>query len=213
MFCVSRDDLYSLRVQRDDLDHILRTILRLYTGVFHDFRPVDIQEIAIYTGYTEDRVKELLKMLWQLRIIRYSPKNRSPMIFFLDNRLPVQDIYISPQTYKVRKEMALERLGVMFDYADNGTECRSVLLQRYFGQDDAIPCGVCDVCIEKKKTGRAGAQSVRQKIISILAQGPATVKDIVSGFKADPKDILAELDDLSAEGILITGSDGRVRLK
>lgn len=212
MFCVSRDDLYSTRVQRDDLDHILRTILRLYTGVFHDFRPIDIQEIAIYTGYTEDKVKELLKTLWQLHIIRYIPRNRSPMIFFTDDRAPARDIYISPQTYKLRKEMALERLGVMFDYAGNDTECRSVLLQRYFGQADAVPCGVCDVCLENKKAGRTGTP-LRQEIVSTLAHSPVTVKDIVSGFKADPKDVLAALDDLAAEGILATGSDGTVRLK
>ena len=58
MFCVSRDDLYSLRVEREDLDNILRTILRLYTGVFTGLRPVDVQEMAIYTGYTEERVME-----------------------------------------------------------------------------------------------------------------------------------------------------------
>ena len=81
MFCVSRDDLYSLRVEREDLDNILRTILRLYTGVFTGLRPVDVQEMAIYTGYTEERVMELLKTLWRLHVIRFVPKNRSPMVF------------------------------------------------------------------------------------------------------------------------------------
>lgn len=33
LFCVSRDDLYRLRVIRDDLDHIIRVLLRLYEGV------------------------------------------------------------------------------------------------------------------------------------------------------------------------------------
>ena len=41
LFCVSRDDLYRLRVIRDDLDHIIRVLLRLYEGVFTDFRPID----------------------------------------------------------------------------------------------------------------------------------------------------------------------------
>ena len=213
MFCVSRDDLYSVRVQRDDLDHILRTILRLYTGVFHDFRPIDIQEIAIYTGYTEDRVKELLKMLWQLHIIRYIPKNRSPMVFFTDDRQPVRDIYISPETYKTRKEMARERLGVMFDYTANDGECRSVILQRYFGQDDAVPCGICDICLGKKKNGLATGRSLKDRVLAFVTDNPSTVKDIVREFKADPTDIVAVLDELSAEGKLCTGIDGTVRIK
>ena len=103
MFCVSRDDLYSLRVEREDLDNILRTILRLYTGVFTGLRPVDVQEMAIYTGYTEERVMELLKTLWRLHVIRFVPKNRSPMVFLTDNRLPDADVYISPGSYRARK--------------------------------------------------------------------------------------------------------------
>ncbi len=123
MFCVSRDDLYSLRVERSDLDNILRTILRLYTGVFTGFRPVDVQEMAIYTGYTEERVMELLKTLWRLHVIRFVPKNRSPMVFLSDNRLPDTDVYISPATYRVRKEMAAKRLEAVFAYVDNTERC------------------------------------------------------------------------------------------
>ena len=39
LFCVSRDDLYRLRVIRDDLDHIIRVLLRLYEGVFTTSAP------------------------------------------------------------------------------------------------------------------------------------------------------------------------------
>lgn len=48
MFCVSRDDLYKLRVQRDELDHFIRTLLRLYNGVFTEFRQIDEGEIATW---------------------------------------------------------------------------------------------------------------------------------------------------------------------
>ena len=58
MFCVSRDELYRLRVQRDDLDHFIRTLLRLYNGIFNEFRPIDEGELATWSGYTVNRVKE-----------------------------------------------------------------------------------------------------------------------------------------------------------
>ncbi|MDE5691816.1 MAG: ATP-dependent DNA helicase, partial [Alistipes sp.] len=41
MFAIQRDDLYKLRVRRSDLDHFIRTLLRLYNGVFTEFRPID----------------------------------------------------------------------------------------------------------------------------------------------------------------------------
>ncbi len=216
MFCVSRDDLYDLRVRRDDLDHILRTILRLYTGVFSDFRPIDTQEIAIYTGYTEERVKELLKILWQLHVIRYIPKNRSPMLYLADDRVPEKDLYISPQSYKIRKDMASSRMEAMFGYADNGEKCRSMVIQEYFGQDDAVPCGVCDICLEQKKrvqpAGGAGNTKIRQQIIKHLSEGGLSVKEIVAKFTCSPEHVIEELDSLSAEKRISTGKDGVIKL-
>ena len=51
MFCISRDDLYKLRVQRDELDHFIRTLLRLYNGVFTEFRQIDEGEIATWSSF------------------------------------------------------------------------------------------------------------------------------------------------------------------
>jgi ATP-dependent DNA helicase RecQ len=219
MFCVSRDDLYDLRVRRDDLDHILRTILRLYTGVFSDFRRIDTQEIAIYTGYTEERVMELLKTLWQLRVIRYIPKNRSPMLYIADDRVPEKDLYISPQTYKMRKDMASSRIEAMFAYTDNTEKCRSVVLQEYFGQADASPCGVCDICLEQKKKSRAAAvqadlsDKVRRQIIALLSEGGLSVKELIGKFTCAPESVIKELDRLATEQKVITGMDGVINLK
>lgn len=199
MFCVSRDDLYSLRVQRDDLDNILRTILRLYTGVFTGLRPVDVQEMAIYTGYTEERVMELLKTLWRLHVIRFVPKNRSPMVFLSDNRLPDADIYIAPQTYDVRKEMAAGRLDAVFDYAENTERCRSVVLQEYFGQQDAVPCGVCDVCLARRRRGGV-SEDVRDAILRFIPDGGIGLKELAGKCAAPQERVAAAVDSLMVAG-------------
>lgn len=97
MFCISRDELYKLRIRRDDLDPFIRTLLRLYNGVFTEFRPINEGELAAWSGYTVDRVRELLKLLWQLRVIRYIPSNRSPILYLNEERLPRADLYIAPR--------------------------------------------------------------------------------------------------------------------
>lgn len=199
MFCVSRDDLYSLRVERSDLDHILRTILRLYTGVFSSFRPVDVQEIAIYTGYTQERVMELLQTLWRLHVIRFIPKKRSPMIFLLDDRLPDADVYISPQSYSIRKEMTAGRLEAMLDYVDNEQRCRSVVIQEYFGQRDAEDCGVCDICIARRKSGRS-VDVAAEEVLQAVPEEGIGMKELVGRFRTDPACVVDAVDRLSAEG-------------
>jgi ATP-dependent DNA helicase RecQ len=198
MFRVSRDDLYRLRVERDELDHFLRTLMRMYNGIFTEFRPVNESEIASRTGYTLDRVRELFQTLWQLRIVSYIPSRRTPLIFFPVDRLPQEDIYIAPATYKIRKEMAASRTEQIFAYAAAADECRSVWLRRYFGEreDDLAPCGVCDVCLARKKNGRAGVPP--EAVMAMLLDGGMTVKELVRRFETEPADVLSTLDGLVA---------------
>lgn len=158
MFCISRDDLYKLRVRRDELDHFIRTLLRLYNGVFTEFRPIDEGELAAWSGYTVDRVRELLRQLWQLRVIRYIPSNRSPILYMDEERLPRADLYIAPETYRRRQELMRERFEGMLAYAANETRCRSAVLEAYFGGAGDEACGVCDICLARRRAARRAAR-------------------------------------------------------
>lgn len=230
LFCVSRDDLYRIRIERNDLDHMIRTVLRLYNGVFTDFRPIDEREIATVSGYTVAHVKELLKRMWQMRIIRYIPSNRSAMLFFDEERLPTKDIYISPDTYMRRKQLMAERFENMLRYAFNDGTCRSVILQNYFGDDKAGDCGICDVCLEKRRLARIAAahtspagtdnhditgrarHDIRQAIIEALHCGGATGKELCRTIKTDPAAVAAAIDTLLSEGKISVAASGKLVL-
>ncbi|MEG1623094.1 MAG: ATP-dependent DNA helicase RecQ [Alistipes sp.] len=206
MFCISRDDLYKIRVERDELDHFIRTVLRLYNGVFTEFRRIDENEIAHWSGYKVEKVKELLKRLWQMRIIRYVPSNRSPILFFDEERLAREDLYIAPATYKRRKELMHERFENMLAYANNTEFCRSVMMEVYFGSKDPVPCGVCDLCLARKRQERQ-ATTQSDDVIKLLTENDLTVKEIVAGFRCEPEEVVQLIDNLLAEGkISMTGS-------
>jgi len=207
MFIVSRDDLYKIRIDRGELDHFLRTVLRLYNGLFHDFVPIEEQEIAAVSGYTVPRVQELFKTLWQLRVIKYIPGNRSPLLFLNEERLPTADVRIAPESYEMRKRMAAERLEAMFHYAANETECRSVALQRYFGEENPDSCGVCDLCLARKKGER---RLSGEEILALVAEKPLTVKETVASFRATPQAVIATIDRLLAEGKVVIDLAGRI---
>ncbi len=210
MFCVSRDDLYKIRINRQDLDHIIRTILRMYNGVFMEFKAIDEREIATTSGYTAERVKELLKIMWQQRIIRYIPSNTSPMIFMDEERLPVQDIYISPETYLLRQRYMEERFNNMIEYANNEDECRSIILQRYFSDNEAVPCGICDRCLATRRQHAAADKSLNDKILELLKQAPLSARDIAREIKAAPSAVATVIDELIAERKISTTQEGKL---
>ena len=227
MFCVSRDDLYKLRVKRDDLDHFIRTLLRLYDGIFTDFRPIDEGELATWSGYTVERVKELLKRLWQLRVIRYIPSNRSPLLYFDEERLPRADLYIAPETYARRLALTQERFEQMLAYASNDTRCRSVVLDAYFGGEGgegAEPCGICDCCLvrrreEKRRAAeRSGAASddgsdaaLRDELLRRLDAGAADPRTLCAGLPCPPERSAELLRTLIDRGLIGMQSDGTVK--
>lgn len=207
MFSVSRDDLYGIRCSREDLDPFIRTLLRLYNGVFTDFKRIDELEIAHWSGYTLDRVKEMLKRLWQLRIIRYIPSNRSPLIFYPVERLPIDDIYISPQTYKLRKELTEERFSSMLSYIENQEVCRSRLMEEYFGAESPSDCGVCDICLARKRNQKS-QNALEQRVLLAVKESPLTIQQLATNLSTTPQNLSLAIESLIHQNKIEMSVDG-----
>ncbi len=211
-FTVRRDELYKIRVDRQELDHLITVLLRRYTGLFSDFVPVSEAEIVHLSGYTPERVRELFRKLWQQHIIRYIPGSRSPMLILTEERLPAADVRISPESYTLRKETAEKRMGSMIRYVSNDDECRSVSIQRYFGEADAADCGVCDVCLARRRTAERLDAGLRARILEALEQAPRDVKTLVSGIGANADRLVETVSVLLDERKIIEGKDGKLRI-
>ncbi len=212
MFVVSRSDLYKIRIERDELNYIIQAILRMYQGVFGDkLVAIDEQEIAHHTGYTEERVHELLKMLWQLRVIRYVPGNRSPLLILHEERLRVQDLFISPESYEFRKRMYEERVESMLRYSETLDVCRSRSIQEYFGEVVDSDCGSCDVCIARKKD-RIATDTLPENIKKALSDSQKNLKELVALIGGDSSKIISEVDKLLSDSVISIDNVGKLRI-
>jgi ATP-dependent DNA helicase RecQ len=203
MFMVTRDELYNVKMQSENEEEILRTILRLYTGVFSEFRPIDEMEIASVSKHTHTEVHELLKRLWRANIIRYIPTNHDPLIFLDEERLPARDVYISPATYSHRKALMMERFNHLLHYANEELECRSRIIEQYFCDKMSEPCGICDNCLARKKREKSNAVSYEQQIIDLLIVEPMTIKEVVAHIVGNEETIIETVRQLIDKGEII----------
>ena len=48
-------------------------------------------------------------------------------------------------------EIAREKLDTVIQYVNNQTKCRSRQLLTYFGEEESVRCGKCDICLERNK--------------------------------------------------------------
>ena len=209
MFMVTRDELYGVKMQNEKEEEILRTILRLYTGIFSEFRPIDEMEIASASKHSITEVHDLLKRLWRANIIRYIPTNHDPLIFLDEERLPARDIYIAPETYSRRKELMLERFNHLLHYANEKSECRSHIIEEYFCDKMSEPCGICDNCLARKKREKRNCANYEAEILSLLTTEPMTIKELVAKIKGNEQNIVSAIRNLLDNGKLKT-ENGKV---
>ena len=204
MFMVTRDELYQIPLHGEKEENIMRTILRLYTGVFSEFRPIDEMEIASAARCTNVEVHEFLKRMWRANVIRYIPTNHDPLIFLDEERLPSRDVYIAPETYAHRKSLMLERFNHLLDYTNETEECRSRIIEKYFCDKMSEPCGICDNCLARKRREKSSkTSSYEEQILSILADSPMTIKELVARIVGDERAIVESLRKLTERGKII----------
>lgn len=172
IFAVGRDELYKVQIDNPALDSFIKSILRIYTALFSRLTPIDEEYIARVTMDSPAGVKEKLKQLSGLRIIKYIPKVRTPLIIMNYERLVESNLYISQKRYRERKDLYQKRIESIISYVKEDSVCRSRMLIEYFGQEVKDECGICDVCIRNRNNSNFSSRqlAVRKHILELLGK-------------------------------------------
>lgn len=185
-FSVSRDDLYRFQVANSSIDGFIKLLLRSYTGLFTGYVSVDEDVLAKRAGLSQDQVYNYLKHLRKSNVIDYVPRNRTPFIYFTKERLNVERLKISKESYDTRKKELITRIDAVIHYATSTTRCRSQILLEYFGENDSPPCGNCDVCksLEKMEMTSFEFNKVGEQVKKILEK-PCNYEKLLLELKGD----------------------------
>lgn len=215
LFTIQRDELYRLREMGDDMDKLIQTVLRSYTGVFTDYTYINEDSLAIRTGLTRRQIYEQLVHLAKLRIVSYIPRKKTPYIIYTRERIEAQLIHISPEIYEERKARYETRINAMLEYVTNDTLCRSRMLLDYFGEKNEHNCWQCDTCIGLRKqtaTCQPDREELYEKIHEILSGAPQTPAGLLEQLPIEKELLTEALHRLLDEGKIIV-VDGILQIK
>ncbi len=146
-FLIHRDELYHLCNLPKRQEHVIQTLLRYYPGIFADYVPIYEEH---FQPFDSQSLYLLMQELTRQRIIHYIPRNNKPMLMYLTERLEATELRFSQAIYEERYAQKAKQLHAMQDYVLNNSQCRTQQLVKYFGEDYAQPCMICDVCQKKK---------------------------------------------------------------
>jgi ATP-dependent DNA helicase RecQ len=139
----------------------------------------------------QEEIYNMLVRLSKIKIAEYIPQKKSPMLILYEERLDNKNVRISSDNYLWAKNRFTERMNAMISYSENDMKCRSTQLLSYFGENNAPPCGECDVCRRRNELNLSKYEFdlLLEKIESILIQSPSTLEDIVKQTENPEKTI------------------------
>ena len=178
---VTHTELYQFQIANKQYDILLKILLRSYGSLFDNFTKIQENIIAKRAQLSTQEVKDFLTNLKQMDILDYIPQNSNPKLLMLKTRVDSKYISLSKETLETRKSNEEAKAASVIQYASNQSQCRSHVLQNYFGEEDNKRCGKCDVCLERNKLNINDQEfeAIMLAIQNLISQNPMHVDDII----------------------------------
>lgn len=193
-------------------EEIILAILRTYPGVHEVKANLNLGLIAKKSNRTEEQILALLEKLKEKEIIEYKSKNNDATILF--NEVREDDLTINRISKYLEKQNQVkkEQLLSVLHYIKDTKTCKNRLVLDYFGEKTNENCGICSYCITQK--GKiTEADSIADKILSLLKTASLTSREIETQIKMDTKDIILVLQELLENNHIIIQANNKYTLK
>ena len=211
IFTSSSKNIISHTINNIYTKNLIDTLLRTYTGLFKQEVKIDEFLLAKKSNTTSKQVIANLERLEQEEILTYNSVKTDSEIRFL---LPRED---DKTINKFSKEISRfikqkeKKSEDFLAYILNNKVCRSIQILDYFDEISTKKCGICDVCLSKKRIEK---KDISSEILSILEQkNELTSQEINQYLKANEKDILIHLRQLLSDNKVRINHQNKYHLK
>ncbi len=180
---------------------ILMTVLRSYPGVFEVETPINTAYITKKTGQPIQKIIELFERLHQQGIIVYRSQYNDASILFNEVREDELTINRISKYLFNQNKLKVTQLNAVINYATDSKTCKSVLLLKYFGEQNPSECKICSVCVSKQKSS-FDLKSASENILKLLIEKPITSREIQQITSLEYEQIVVVLRYLLEEELI-----------
>jgi ATP-dependent DNA helicase RecQ len=206
-------DLYSYEIANAKFEKLIKTVLRIYGGdLYQQVIFINELQIAKMAEMSPQEIVKQLKYLDKEGVMDYSPKSDSPQLTFLEARHDANKLPLNKKRLAERKKSKYEKLMAIKNYAENELVCRTLKLLQYFGEYKEEDCGVCDVCLNKKKSIHLD-KDLEERILHILKDSHLNIERLsesIEGYATEK--VITAVRKLDDEGRLKIDKMGMLSL-
>ena len=197
--------LYEFQVANARFDPVIKMILRVYGGeIFSGYVKIAESSLAQALKISKDEVVALLLHLNQLSVLSYVPVKDKPQITFILPRQDADKLPVDRKRLEARKKLILSKVKAVVDFAESNVRCRMQLVQDYFNEITYQECGICDVCIEKRKKANGKEfDTMRNEILMVMKIRSMTLEDLEQQLMPSNRELFVDVvRDMVDDGTL-----------
>ncbi|MEL0650725.1 RecQ family ATP-dependent DNA helicase [Algibacter sp. TI.3.09] len=179
-FIISNSALFNYLDTHTEYSIIVKSILRMYGGVFEQVTKIALAKITEKSAISEVKIVNALKQLEHDGIITLKLSATDAEVTFIQPREDDKTINRIAKTIEQQNNLKQQQVKAMLDYIENESVCKSMQLLAYFGETEISPCGVCSVCTQAKKikVSSNDISTIKNQVIELLENGDQSSRQI-----------------------------------
>lgn len=168
-----------------------KTILRMYGGIFEMPTSINLDLIKSKTGQSMEMIIAVLKKMERDQVLEMSLQTTDATLTFLLPREDDKTINVVSRDIEVLNRKKINQVSAVLAYIENNQTCRSVQLVSYFGETNAVNCGICSVCqTQRKIVSKNEIQEIAERIMAVLEERNYTSREIAERLNFKEENIL-----------------------
>jgi ATP-dependent DNA helicase RecQ len=147
----------------------------------------------------------LLQHLHELNVLIYAPARDKPQLTWILPRQDAENLPIDQHRLEARRKLVLSKMKAMIQFTQGTLRCRMQQIQEYFDEHTEQTCGICDVCIEKRKKNNLFAfEKLRDQILHLMKDNVFSVEQLESQIAPKDRELFVDVvRELVDEGVLV----------
>ncbi len=214
-FAIDKTKLYEFQIANVQFDAIIKMLLRLYGGeLFSDFVKISESYLAKGLNIAAKEMISILEHLHSLKVVMYQPVKEKPQITFVTPRQDASSLPLNISRMAARKQLITEKMEAMVAFATTQHRCRMQMIQDYFNEVTFNNCGICDVCVERrKKDNRFAFNELWEEVVKVLTDERKTIEELEERIAPRNHELFVDVvREMVDDGILQYDNAWRLKL-
>ena len=202
LFKVSNNALFNYLETHPEISIIVKSILRTYGGAFEQETKINTTLMAQKANTNEDKIIKALTLIEKAEIITLKHSKTDAQITYLVPREDDKTINRIAKVIKQQNALKKKQVLSVLDYSNNNNICKSVQLLYYFEETEISDCGICSVCITKKRPAKVASADIKKEIIKALEHGELSSRALFERLSFSEENINNQLKELLEHNII-----------